>query len=469
MSCLDPTSLTVLEASRLLRAGELTSFELTSACLARIKKLESEIKAFITLTEEQALRSAREADAELKSGKYRGALHGIPIGLKDLFETRGIRTTAGSKLLSDNIPTQNAFVVQKAMEAGVVILGKLHLHEWAFGVTSVNPHFGTLVNPWNHNCIPGGSSGGPAAALAARLCPATLGSDTGGSIRIPAALCGTVGLKPTYGLVSLSGVIPLTWSLDHVGPMARSVADIASILEVLAGYDENDPCSIPHQRESYSATLNDGVEDLRVFVPSNYFFDTLDREVNSKVREAIRTFEKLGAVITESEYCGVEDEYEAWSTITVSEAAAIHRDLIRDHTNAIGPDVLTKLRRGESMRAADFAIANRRKLVSTVSRAKVFEKLDVMITPTTPIPAPLIEGVDAIETTRRLTGLTAPFNLIGFPAISIPCGFTSAGLPIGLQLVSGPWREKTLLRAAYAFELATNWNKTQPSDSASVS
>ena len=458
---MDITSLTVAEASGLIRNCELTSSELTSACLIRIKKLESKIKPFITLTEDRALEAARIADTEIKSNRYRGPLHGIPIALKDLFETEGIRTTAGSKL-SDHISSQNAFVVQKLIDAGAILLGKLHLHEWAFGATSVNPHFGTLVNPWNENCIPGGSSGGSAVALASRMCSAALGSDTGGSIRIPSALCGTVGLKPTFGLLSLRGVNPVSWSLDHVGPMARSVLDVATVLDAIACYDEYDPCSIPHEQEAYSAWLDEEIEGLQFFVPSNHFFDSIDSEVDMKVRQAIRIFERLGGAIIEGKYDGVEDDYRAWSTIIASEAAAIHRDHVRAHRDAIGADVLARLTRGESMTAIDFALANRRRRLSQISQTKFFQKFDVIVTPTTPIAAPFRVGLDAVETAHQLTRLTAPFNLIGFPAISVPCGFTTAGLPIGLQLAAGPWKERTLLRAAHAFESVTNWSKTQP-------
>jgi len=459
---MDPTSLTVAEASGLIRNRELTSSELTSACLVRIKKLESKLKPFITLLEDHALGAARIADTEIKSNRYRGPLHGIPIAVKDLFETEGIRTTVGSKL-SDHISSQNAFVVQKLIDAGVILLGKLHLHEWAFGATSVNPHFGTLVNPWNENCIPGGSSGGSAVALVARMCPGTLGSDTGGSARIPSAFCGTVGLKPTYGLLSLQGVNPVSWSLDHVGPMARSVLDVAFILDAIAGYDESDPFSIPHDQEAYAARLEEEVEGLRVFVPSNYFFDTIDSEVEMKARQAIKIFEKLGGAIVEGRYDGIEDDYKAWSTIIFSEAAAIHRDHLRTHRDAIGTDVLARLAKGESMTAVDYALANRRRHLSRISQTKFFQKFDVLVTPTTPIAAPFrVDGMDAVETARQLTRFTAPFNLIGFPAITVPCGFTTAGLPIGLQLAAGPWKERTLLKAAYAFESVTDWSKTQP-------
>ncbi|HXY82589.1 MAG TPA: amidase, partial [Candidatus Saccharimonadales bacterium] len=244
---MDLTSLGLKDAAEKIRQGQLTSYELTTSYLTRIKQLNGKINAFITITEDAALRSAKAADRDAKNGIYRGKLHGIPIALKDVFDTRNVRTTGGSKLLAGHVPTEDAYVVQQLENSGAVMLGKLNLHEWALGVTSANPHFGSVMNPWNFQHVPGGSSGGSAAAVASRLCAASLGTDTGGSIRIPSSFCGTVGLKPTYGCVSLRGVIPLSWSLDHVGPIAKTVADAAIMFEAVNGYDPSDPASIPRQ------------------------------------------------------------------------------------------------------------------------------------------------------------------------------------------------------------------------------
>ncbi len=459
---MDLTALTLSEAASRIESGNLTSTELTKAFLERIRKLNPKLNAFITITEDLALQSARIADEELKARKYRGPLHGIPIAIKDLFETKGTKTTAGSKILAEYVPNQDAFVVEKFAEAGAVLLGKLHMHEWALGVTSLNPHFGPVINPWDPERIAGGSSGGSAVAIAANLCSASLGSDTGGSIRIPSALCGTVGLKPTYGLVSLRGAVPLSWSLDHVGPMARNVQDLTLVLQVIAGFDEDDPASVNTPKQDYLMQIERGVEGLRVCVPTNYFFDRVEAGITEFIRRAARTLEDLGAVVTKSSYDNVELDIRANGIILLSEAAAYHHQHLLEQPEAFGADVLSRLRTGESMSAVDLASAQRTRVNSIRSRSKFFEKFDVMITPVTPTPALLRAGVDAVEAARKLTSLTSPFNLSGFPALSLPCGFTPEGLPVGMQMVAGPWKEATLLRTAYAYEAATEWHKKKP-------
>ncbi len=460
---MDLTTLTLKDAASRIESGELTSTELSTVFLERIRKLNPKLNAFITITQDHALRSARIADEELKARKYRGPLHGIPIAIKDLFETKGIKTTAGSKILADYVPNQDAFVVKKLAEAGAVLLGKLNMHEWALGVTSLNPHFGPVINPWDPERIAGGSSGGSAVALAANLCSASLGSDTGGSIRIPSALCGTVGLKPTYGLVSLRGAVPLSWSLDHVGPMARNVQDLALVLQVIAGYDEDDPASVNRPKQDYLMQIERGVEGLRICVPTNYFFDRVEAGISEFIRRAAKKLEELGAVVTESSCDNVELDTRANGIILLSEAAAYHRQHLLEQPEAFGADVLSRLRTGELMSAVDLASAQRTRVDSIRSRSKFFEKFDVMITPVTPAPALLRAGLDAVEAARKLTSLTSPFNLAGLPALSLPCGFTPEGLPVGMQMVAGPWKEATLLRAAYAYEAATEWHKKWPS------
>jgi len=456
---LDLTSLGLKDAAEKIRQGQLTSYELTTSYLTRIKQLNGKINAFITITEDAALRSAKAADRDAKNGIYRGKLHGIPIALKDVFDTRNVRTTGGSKLLAGHVPTEDAYVVQQLENSGAVMLGKLNLHEWALGVTSANPHFGSVMNPWNFQHVPGGSSGGSAAAVASRLCAASLGTDTGGSIRIPSSFCGTVGLKPTYGCVSLRGVIPLSWSLDHVGPIAKTVADAAIMFEAVNGYDPSDPASIPRQPYSVEESEHN-VEKFRILLPKTYFFEQADDGVIRALHEAVRRFETLGAKISEGNYPWVEDDMNWQIIVLLSEAAAYHTTHLLDHPNDIGNDVLTRLKRGQVMGSVDLATAYRKMVEMRRRVTRVFDQVDMIITPTTPSQAPLLAGLDPVIAARKLTRFTAPFNFAGLPAISVPCGFTD-GLPIGMQLVAGPWKESILLQAAHAYESSTEWHKRE--------
>jgi len=458
---LDLTKLGLKDAAELIRQGDLTSYELTSAYLTRIKQLNEKLNAFITINENEALRSARTADDELKAGHYRSKLHGTPIALKDVFETSGIKTTAGSKLLAAHIPAKNACVVQQLADAGAIMLGKLNLHELALGVTNVNPHFGAVINPWNAGHVPGGSSGGSAAAVVSRLCSGALGTDTGGSIRIPSSFCGTVGLKPTYGCVSLRGVIPLSWSLDHAGPIARTAEDAAILFEAINGYDSLDPVSTPRTPYVRSETLRATVSKLRFLFLSN-LFEQVDEDVTKAVYAARSRFEELGAQVSEGNYPDVEDDLKWQGIVLLSDAAAYHKDHLRDNAADIGADVLTRLRMGEAMSSVDVAIAHRNLVEARRSRTRIFDQADMLIIPTTQSPAPPRVGIDPVAAARKFTKLTAPFNFAGLPAISVPCGFTSTGLPIGMQLVAGPWKESTLLEAALAYQSVTDWHKREP-------
>jgi len=458
---LDLTKLGLKDAAELIRHGDLTSYELTSAYLARIKQLNEKMNAFITINETDALRSAHTADDELKAGHDRSKLHGIPIGLKDVFETSGIKTTAGSKLLAAHIPTTNAYVVQQLADAGAIMLGKLNLHEWALGVTNVNPHFGAVINPWNVGHVPGGSSGGSAAAVVSRLCSGALGTDTGGSIRIPSSFCGAVGLKPTYGCVSLRGVIPLSWSLDHAGPITRTAEDAAILFEAINGYDSLDPVSTPRTPYARSDTLRATVSKLRFLFLSN-LFEQVDEDVTKAVYAAGSRFEELGAHLSEGNYPDVEDDLKWQGIVLLSDAAAYHRDHLRQSATEIGADVLTRLRMGEAMSSVDVAKAHRNLVEARKSRTRIFDQADMLIIPTTQSPAPPRAALDPVAAARKFTKLTALFNFAGLPAISVPCGFTSTGLPIGMQLVAGPWKESALLEAALAYQSVTDWHKREP-------
>jgi len=448
-----PQSIT--EAAALLTRGEISPVALVQAQLARIQALDPALNCFITLTPELALQQARKAEQEIRAGGYRGPLHGIPLALKDLFETAGVRTTAGSSFFAENVPEQDAQVVGRLREAGAVLLGKTNLHEIALGVTNENPHFGATCNPWDLRCIPGGSSGGSAAALAAGLCLGALGTDTGGSIRIPAALCGVVGLKPTRGRVSLSGVIPLSWNLDHVGPMARCVRDAALLLSVLAGYDPDDPWSVDQPVEDYLSKLEQGVQGWRVGLAADeYFTDpaVVDAQVWQAVRQAAAAFETLGAHVEEVAFPGARQAARTNGLMTPSDGAAFHRERLQANPDGFGADVLARLRTGAAYTSTEYSLARQTQAILSHQFGQFFNDYDLLLTPSVPIPAPVRGSADAVERARLLTRFTAPFYLSLLPALSVPCGLTKDGLPIGLQLVTRPWAEARLLRAGWAFE-----------------
>ncbi len=448
-------------ASALVHSRGASSVYLVRACLDRITRHDRELGAFITLTANSALDEARRADDDLATGIDRGPLHGIPVALKDLYDTAGIRTTGGSRIFGDRVPKKDCVVVEKLRAAGAVFLGKLNLHEWALGVTNQNPHYGPACNPWDTTRIPGGSSGGSAIAIASGFCYLSPGSDTGGSIRIPASLCGVAGLKPTYGRVSLRGVIPLSWTLDHSGPLARTVADLALALNAMAGHDPLDPSSSDAPTEDYAAGIDGGVVGVRVVVPSNHFFDDVDPEVEAAVREAARVLASLGASVTELTLPRVE-LLAAQRAILLTDAAAYHREHLRERAADIGADVLTRLRTGQTFTGVDYAQARRDREDLRREWSALLREHDIILSPTTVIPAPARDGQDAVAAAQRLTVNTLPFNLTGLPALSIPCGSTKAGLPIGLQLAAGAWRERFLLRVARAYERATPWHERLP-------
>lgn len=476
------TCLTLAEARDAIRAGELSPLELTRAHLTRIEALNPRLNAYLEVTAETALaeaslraKMATEARAHGRADSL-GPLHGLPVALKDLFDVRGLRTTAGSILFKDNLAAEDAFVTARLRQAGAVLLGKLNLHEWALGVTTNNPHFGPCRNPWDTDCIPGGSSGGSGAALAAELCLGSLGSDTGGSIRVPASLCGTVGLKPTYGRVSLRGVAPLSWSLDHVGPMARTVQDAAILLEVIAGYDPDDPYSAEETDpkrgrnawpsfQAKAALQRRGRRKWKVGLPDPYFFSDLHPDTEAAVRAAIKTIEELGCEVREVSLEGHEAASKAGSTLLVAEAAAYHHDRMRDRPGSIGEDVLTRLRWGEAVTGPEYALARRTQVQWRRKMARLFETLDLLVLPATPIPASRIADSDGVKlATGALTRFTRLFNLTGSPALVLPCGFTATppSLPIGLQIVGPAWGESKVLQLAYAYEQATGWHKRRP-------
>jgi aspartyl-tRNA(Asn)/glutamyl-tRNA(Gln) amidotransferase subunit A len=460
-----PTDLTLAEAAEAIRARRISPLELADAHLARIAVVNPTVNAYVTVTAERARDDARRATDEIARGEDRGPLHGIPIGLKDLIETAGIRTTCGSRVHATHVPAADATIVRKLAAAGAVLLGKLNTHEYAFGVTTNNPHWGATRNPWDRTRIPGGSSGGSGAAVAARLATAAIGTDTGGSIRIPAALCGVVGLKPTFGRVSTRGVFPMSHLLDHVGPLARTVEDAAIVLGAIAGYDAADATTVPMPVDDYCARLRDGVRGLRVGVPRRPLFMPLDADVAAAIEDSLRTLARLGATVRDVEL--PELPTSEMFDLIVAEGKAIHADTLAHRKADLGTDLQLYLSAptGDAVWMAS-ALETIRGYTAAV-RA-VLETVDVLALPTCPTGAPAI-GADVVDvggvemqTFFAMALRTAPFNAAGVPALSVPCGFTPDGLPIGLQIVGRPFDEATVLRAGWAFEQATPWHDRRP-------
>lgn len=449
--------MTIGEACRALRDRKISSTELTREALAQIERLNPKLNAFITVTGESALESARRADAELAAGADRGPLHGIPIAHKDLFLTRGVRTTCGSKIYEHFVPDHDAAVVEKLAAAGAISLGKLNMHELAFGITSTNPHFGAVRNPWDPERIPGGSSGGSGAAVAAGMVFAATGSDTGGSIRIPAALCGTVGLKPTYGRVSRFGALPLAFSLDHMGPLTRSVRDAALVLNAIAGHDSRDPASASRPVPDFVPVGNCSIRGLRIGVPDSFFFDRLDPEVEAAVRRMLAQAEALGAIVKTVRLPDVAAVNAAGMVVQFSEVAAV-LDPHLAHRDLFGKDVLALVDHGRFLSAVDYINAQRLRRQAQLDFRAVWHEVDCLITPTTAVPAARIGeslvrvGNQDEEIRSATTRLVRPFNALGLPALSLPCGLTAAGLPVGMQIVGPPFDENLILRVGAALE-----------------
>jgi len=457
--------LPIAAASAGLRRKEFTAIELTDACLDRIDAIDGKLHSFITLTADLALEQARQVQKELLSGTDRGPLHGIPIALKDLYMTKGIRTTCHSAVLEDWLPDHDATTVTKLQQAGAVLLGKLGMHEFAFGGPSIDAPFPAVRNPWNTAHIPGGSSSGSGAALAARFCYGALGSDTGGSIRTPSSHCGIVGIKPTYGRVSRCGVIPLSWSLDHAGPMARSVEDCAIMLQALAGYDAKDSASANVAVPNFQSGIKDGIKGLRIGVPRQNWFDEnlgIDRQTETVFDQALEVLKSLGATVIAIDGKPFSLARKANQTILVCEAYAYHERSIQETPMKYGSSVRRRILEGAFLSAADYLTAQRaRALLNQQIRANL-RQVDVFAVPGAARPPEPFEGLDPNEQNMR-PNFTNPFNLTGLPAITVPCGFTEGNLPAGIQLVAAAFQEATCFRVAYAYEQATEWHKQRPS------
>ena len=467
MNSLDLCYLTIAEAGARLRRGEFSAVELTDGCLDRIDAIDGKLHSFITLTADLALEQARQAQRELRSGIDRGPLHGIPIALKDLYATKGIRTTCHSAVLENWIPDHDATTVIKLREAGTILLGKLGMHEFAFGGPSVDAPFPAVRNPWNTAHIPGGSSSGSGAALAAGFCFGALGSDTGGSIRTPSSHCGIVGIKPTYGRVSRFGVIPLSWSLDHAGPMARSVEDCAIMLQVLAGYDAKDNASANLAVANFQTGMKDGgngIKGLRVGVPRKNWFDEnlgIDRQTEALFDQALKVLESLGATIIDLEGKPFSLARKANQTILVCEAYAYHEKTMQETPTKFGSSVRRRILEGAFLSAADYLAAQRARAVLNDQIRANFSQVDVFAVPGAARPPEAFDRMDPNEQNLR-PSFTNPFNLTGLPAISVPCGFSAENLPAGIQFVAPAFQEATCFRVAYAYEQATEWHKKRP-------
>jgi aspartyl-tRNA(Asn)/glutamyl-tRNA(Gln) amidotransferase subunit A len=455
--------LSLQEAGAMIHRKAVSPVQLVQACLARIERLNPVLNAFITVTADQALQQARDAEAEIGKGKWRGPLHGVPIALKDLFDTVDVRTTAASGVFKDRVPSQDAQVVRRLRVAGAVLLGKLNMHECAYGPTSVASYFGVVHNPWRLDSIAGGSSGGSAVAVAAGLCYGALGTDTGGSIRLPAAYCGIAGLKPTYGRVSTRGVIPLAWSLDHVGPMCRSVGDAALLLQPIAGYDPEDTNSVNVSVPDYSQALRTKVSALRLGTPRKPFYEQINPEIEAAVNQAIDVLRRLTASVRDVQLPAFEP-----GPVFDAEAYAYHAAYLAKTPELYQRETRERLETGAKVTAQAY-IQRRRDLARLRSEVRgVFADVDVLITPTTPVPPPTIAESLPPPTAPGSRSLllgrnTRPFSAYGLPTISVPCGFTKTELPIGLQISGPPLAEPLVLALAHAYEQATGWHTRRPS------
>ena len=448
----------ITEVSELLRRKQISPVELTTSCLARIERFNPTINAFITVMHESALDQAREAEEEIVAGNWRGPLHGIPIGLKDLIDTAGVKTTCASALFAERVPTEDAEIVRRLKRAGAVLIGKQNLQEFAWGGTSTSSYFGPVHNPWDLDRIAGGSSGGSAAAVATGMCFAAIGTDTGGSVREPAAFCGIVGLKPTYGRVSTRGVFPLSPSLDHVGPLCRNVADTALMLEVIAGYDKWDPTSVDYPVDSYTNALNVKTKP-RIGIVRRPFFDNLDADTERAMDEALKHFSDLSSDVIEV------DLPTAPAAVQAPEVYAVHSKYFATSPELYGRWMRERLEQAAAINTVTYIEARQELDRLRRSVGEVFSKVDMLVTPTTPVPPITIsEALNMSPTPAGEVWLwnTRPFNAYSWPTISIPCGFTRAGLPIGLQISAPNFSEGSLLSFAHAFEQATPEHRRTP-------
>lgn len=458
---------TVSQLARQIQARKVSPIEVAKAFIDRCTRLDPTINAFITDTHEAAIKQARRAEHEIASGNYRGPLHGIPVALKDLFWTKGVRTTSGSGVTSEFIPNESATVVTKLENAGAYSIGKTNMVEYAYGGAEHNELYGSPLNPWDTSRVTGGSSSGSAAAVAASMIPVALGSDTAGSVRSPASLCGLSGIKPTYGLISKYGVTPLSWSQDHVGPIAHTVEDLAIVMNALAGFDARDPSSVSRAAIDYVAGLDIDVEGLKIGVPSNHIWEIMHPEVHDAFWVAMETLIEQGITVESVDIPELEYISAAQVTITLAEATAFHADMVRAHPEKYHPGVRRRIETGFFLPAVGYIDAIRIRSLMERKWAELFDSYDLIATPTNPVFAPHF-GASEIGTsvgpitTRELVRLTRLFNPNGLPAISVPGGFSSEGMPIGLQIAGKQFNDDLVLAVANRYQQATDWHSRRP-------
>jgi aspartyl-tRNA(Asn)/glutamyl-tRNA(Gln) amidotransferase subunit A len=453
--------LDLAEVSLAVQKKEVSPVELTRACLERIEQLNPRLKAFITVTSDSALEEARKAESEIARGEWKGPLHGVPLAVKDLIETAGVRTTAASAVLKDYVPAADAEVIRRLRAAGAVLLGKLNLHEFAYGGSGIIGHFGPALNPWNTAHVCGGSSSGSAAAVAAGLCYGAIGTDTAGSIRLPAAYCGITGLKPTYGLVSARGVIPLSWSLDHVGPMARSATDAALILQAIAAYDTQDIYSQKFPPVYYPSAIEEATSGLRLGVARD-FWNEVDGEIKLAVDAAVAALGKITAGLQDIDLSTAVDR-----SVVRCEPYAYHQKYLPQQESSYNPETLKRVRSGADVTAAQYIQAYQELLRQRRQILQAFERIDLILAPTTPVLPPSLSDLQAEPDQLRAKELlmlrnTRPFNVYGLPSISLNCGFSRSGLPIGLQIAGATGAEGTVLALAHAYQKESDWHKKKP-------
>ena len=463
------TALDLVQVADRIRRREVSPVEVTKAVLDAIDEHDSTLRSFISVNTEHALLVAEAAEKAIAGGYYLGPLHGVPIAIKDIVSTAGDRSTSGSKILAEFVPEQDATVTARLKSAGAVIVGKLNMHEFAYGVTTENPHYGTARNPWHLDHSAGGSSGGSGVAVAARLCYAALGTDTGCSVRLPASYNGISGLRPSIGRVSNFGVGVLAWTLDTVGPMARTVADCAAMLQVMAGYDARDPQTANVPVPDYASWIERGLEGVRLAIVNNYTLTGLQHDVQVAMERALETLEREGAVIKEVELHDLEYATSALLTIDIAEPAAYHSDWLRKNPELYGDDVRALLQQGEMYLATHYIQAQRFRTLMQTQFTDILKDAEAIITPTVPFTAPRIgrQDIDLGEgVTMGLIPAVMRYNalppLTGIPALSVPCGFSSEGLPIGMQIIGDAFDEATVLRVGHGYQLATDWHRRKP-------
>ena len=463
------TDLTLTELAAAIAARKVSALEATDACLERIGRLNGRLRAFITLDADGARARARALDADLAAGRRRGPLHGVPLAYKDLCHVPGLPTSCGTRTPEYFTGAVECTAVARLTAAGAITLGKLNMTELALGPFGDNPHHGDVDNPWKAGHVSGGSSSGSGTAVAAGLAFGALGSDTGGSIRLPAACCGIVGLKPTYGRVSRAGAMPLSWSLDHLGPMTRTVGDAALMLEIIAGHDPHDATSSPHAVGTPSATLEAPIRGLRVALPENYYFDGVTPEARAAVEAAARALAGLGAQVQTLRLPDPAPLIDVAGILARSESSTIHARIARERPHELGAAVRARLEIGFHVSAHDYLQAGRlRARLTREFVREVFAEVDAVLTPTIPEPPPVLAAVttppvdEIVRRMNRFSRLTRPFNALGLPVLALPAGFTADGRPLGLSIAGRPFDEATVLRLGHAWEQAADWRRRRP-------